>query len=247
MIKNTAIGVYLVTAGVAHAAGGDDLPPGVAVNPLNDVYFGNLHVHTSYSFDSYTNGSVTDPDDAYRWARGEAIPGGGDGSQLKIKRPLDWYMVSDHAEYLGVFPKMADPSSPLNKLEIAKRVTSDDQAVAFKAYSDVLTDMSAGKPDPDLNDPEIGRTMWREVVATADKHYQPGSFTTFAGFEWTSNPGKQNLHRVVVFRGTNKVPALPFSAIDSDRPEDLWQWINEQRVRGLSCWLSPITVTPVTA
>lgn len=125
--------VFLATAGVAHAAGGDDLHSGVAVNPLNDVYFGNFHVHTSYSFDGYTNGSVTGPDDAYRWARGEAIPGGGDGSKLKIKRPLDWYMVSDHAEYLGVIPMMADPSSPLSKLEIAKRVTSDDQTVAFKS------------------------------------------------------------------------------------------------------------------
>jgi len=233
MIKqNIAIAVFLATAGVAHAAGGDDSPSGVSVNPLKDVFFGNFHVHTSYSFDGYTNGCVTGPDDAYRWARGEAIPGGGDGSELKIKRPLDWYMVSDHAEYLGVFPKMADPSSPLSKLDIAKRVTSDDQAVAFKAYSDVLNDMSAGKPDPDLNDPEIGRTIWREVVETADKHYQPGSFTTFAGFEWTSNPGKQNLHRVVVFRGSDKVPALPFSAIDSDRPEDLWRWMDTQRGNG---------------
>lgn len=231
-MRKALASVVLATVGTMPAQGEDVAPGDVAKNPLREVYFGNFHVHTSYSFDGYSNGSVTGPDDAYRWARGEAIPGGGDGSLLRIKRPLDWYMVSDHAEFLGVFPMMADPSSPLSKLDIAKRVTSDDQTVAFRAYSDVLNNMSAGKPDPELNDPEIGRTIWREVVDTADKHYQPGSFTTFAGFEWTSNPGKQNLHRVVVFEGTEKVPALPFSAIDSDRPEDLWQWMDEQRNRG---------------
>ena len=204
----------------------------VSVNPLKEAYFGNFHIHTSYSFDGYANGSVTGPDDAYRWARGEAIPGGGNGSELKILRPLDWYMVSDHAEFLGVFPKMADPSSPLSKLDIATRITSDDQLVAFQAYSDTLNDMSAGKVDPALVDPGVIGTIWQEVVATADKHYEPGTFTTFPGFEWTSNPGKQNLHRVVVFKDSEGVPALPFSAIDSDRPEDLWQWMDEQRAKG---------------
>jgi hypothetical protein len=206
--------------------------PEVAINPLKDAYFGNFHIHTRYSFDGYANGAVTGPDDAYRWARGEAIPGGGNGTELKILRPLDWYMVSDHAEFLGVFPKMADPSSPLSKLKIAARVTSDDQVVAFQAYSEVLNNMSAGKVDSALVDPGVIGTIWQEVVATADKHYAPGTFTTFPGFEWTSNPGKQNLHRVVVFRDSAEVPALPFSAIDSDRPEDLWRWMDEQRGRG---------------
>ena len=199
-IRNAFQGIVLAALTGAVAAGE---PQG---NPERNAYFGNYHIHTSYSFDGYSNGSVTDPDQAYRWARGEAIPGGGDGSMMKILRPLDWYMVSDHAEYLGVFPKMADPTSPLSKLDIAARVTSDDQAVAFKAYSDVLNEMSAGRPDPDLNDPKVGRTIWREVVETADKHNAPGEFTTFPGFEWTSNPGKQNLHRVVIYKNSNKLP-----------------------------------------
>ena len=94
----------------------------VATSSLRAAYFGNFHVHTSYSFDGYTNGSVTDPDDAFRWAMGEAIPGGGGGEDLKIEVPLDWYVVSDHAEYLGVFKKMEDPESPFSRLETAKRV-----------------------------------------------------------------------------------------------------------------------------
>lgn len=106
--------------------------------PATDVFFGNLHVHTNWSFDGYTNGAITGPDDAYRWAKGEAIPGGGGGPDIKIKVPLDWYVVSDHAEYLGVFKEMGNPDSLLSKLDISKRVTSDDPAVSFAAYGEVL-------------------------------------------------------------------------------------------------------------
>lgn len=69
-----------------------------------------------------------------------------------------------------------------------------------------------------------------EVVATADAHYEPGTFTTFPAYEWTSNPDQRNLHRVVVFQSSDGVPPLPFSALDSDRPEDLWTWM--EKVRG---------------
>ena len=75
-------------------------------NPNREVYFGNLHVHTGWSFDAYINGAWTDPDAAYRWAKGEEIPSGGHGKALKIGVPLDWYIVSDHAEYLGALPLM---------------------------------------------------------------------------------------------------------------------------------------------
>jgi len=212
---------------------------GVETHPNREAYFGNFHVHTGYSFDGYTNGSPTTPDDAYRWAKGEAIPGGGDGTPLKIGRPLDWYIVSDHAEYLGVFPKMEDPDSPLSKLPIAERVTSDDQKVAFEAYSEVLDNLSEGISDPDLSDPEVSATIWQEVVATADEHYAPGTFTTFPGFEWTSNPGKRNLHRVVFFRSSENVPSLPYSALDSDKPEELWKWMESTRGAGATVLAIP--------
>ena len=211
----------------------------ISENPLKDAYFGNFHVHTSWSFDGYTNGSVTGPDDAYRWAKGQSIPGGGDGTPLQINKPLDWYVVSDHAEYLGVFKKMEDPESPFSKLPIAERITSEDQTVAFKAYSDVLNDMSAGKSDPELSNPEYSKTVWNDVVKIADKHYDPGKFTTFAGFEWTSNPGQRNLHRVVFFENMDNIPELPFSALDSDKPEDLWDWMDMHRKDGATLLAIP--------
>jgi hypothetical protein len=196
------------------------------------AYFGAIHVHTGYSFDAFTNGTVTTPAKAYQWAQGQTIDGDKHGAKFRIRRPLDFYAVSDHAEFMGVFNQMSDPASPLSKLEIAKGVTSSDPNVALQAFAQVLRDMSAGKVDPQLNDPKISRSVWAEIVKTADEYYQPGKFTTFPAFEWTSNPNKRNLHRVVLFRGSKPVPDLVMSAFDSEKPEDLWTWMELQRGKG---------------
>jgi len=208
--------------------------PGTSVprHANREVYFGNLHVHTRWSFDGYINGSMAGPDDGYRWAKGEAIPGGGDGTPLKIKRPLDWYAVNDHAEYLGALPLMDDPNSPVSKHPLAAAITGDDPAASFDAYTKLLDGISNRKNDPVLGAPALMKSMWRQVVEIADKHYAPGKFTTFAGFEWTSNPQWQNLHRIVIFRNTKHVSDAAFSAIDSDLEEDLWKWMDQQRAAG---------------
>ncbi|TGD74734.1 DUF3604 domain-containing protein [Mangrovimicrobium sediminis] len=207
---------------------------GPTENPLKDAYFGNLHVHTGWSFDGYINGSITGPDDAYRWAKGEAIPGGGDGTPLQIKVPLDWYIVSDHAEYLGALPLMADPDSPVSKHPLAADVTGDDPAKSFAAYGTISDGMYSSPPDVDpiLGDPELAKSIWSKVVKIADSHYEPGKFTTMAGYEWTSAPDWRNIHRIVIFRDSAKVPEAPFSALDSNRPEDLWRWMDQQRAAG---------------
>jgi hypothetical protein len=203
-----------------------------APNPSRNVYFGAVHVHTSYSFDAFTNGTVSTPATAYEWAQGKPIPGGGGGPDLQITTPLDFYAVSDHAEFMGVFNQMKNPESPLSKLDIAKQVTSSDQNVAMQAFAQVLRDMSVGKIDPRLNDPAISKTVWHEIVKTADAFYRPGVFTTFPAFEWTSNPSKRNLHRVIVFRNSAKLPERVMSAFDSEKPEDLWTWMDAQRAQG---------------
>ncbi len=212
------------------AALAEDIPS----NPNRDVFFGNLHVHTSWSFDGYINGSVNNPDDAYRWAKGEAIPGGGDGTPLQIKVPLDWYIVSDHAEYLGALPMMADPDSPVSKHPLAADVTGDDPAKSFAAYGKISDGMYSAPPkiDPILGDPELAKSVWSKVVEIADSHYQPGKFTTMAGYEWTAAPDWRNIHRVVIFRDSKHVPKVPFSALDSSKPEELWQWMDQQRAAG---------------
>ena len=209
-----------------------------APNPDNNVYFGDVHVHTGWSFDAFTNGSQTTPMDAYAWAQGKVITGSG-GPDMQIKTPLDFYMVADHAEYMGVFNQMANPDSPLSKTELAKAVTSPDTNVRMQAFAGVLRDMSAGKSDPQLSDPALARTVWAEIIKAADANYLPGKFTTFAGFEWTSNPQKRNLHRVVVFRDTKKLPDLVLSALESEDPEVLWKWMEDQRAKGSTLFAIP--------
>ncbi|MCX2743894.1 DUF3604 domain-containing protein [Mangrovivirga sp. M17] len=201
-------------------------------NPLKNVYFGNLHIHTRWSFDAFINGAATDPDGAYRWAKGESIPGGGDGTPLQIKVPLDWYVVSDHSEFMGSLPMMENSESPANKHPLAKDITGDDPKKSFDAYTKILDDISNRRNDSILGDPELQQNVWTKIVNIADDHYVPGEFTTFAGYEWTSNPDWRNLHRIVVFKDTDNVPKLPFSAIDSDEPEKLWEWMDNQRQQG---------------
>jgi hypothetical protein len=225
-----------ITTQTAPAVAATDRPP---ANPERNAYFGDVHVHTGYSFDSFTNGSKTTPQDAYDWAKGKAITGSGLGPDIKIVTPLDFYAVADHAEYMGVFNQMTDPNSQFGQLPIAKRVTSPDGATRMAAFAEVLRDMSAGRSDPQLADPAAARSVWAEIVKTADANYVPGKFTTFAAFEWTSNPDKRNLHRVVMFRDTAKLPELVLSALDSDKPEALWTWMDNQRARGSTLFAIP--------
>jgi hypothetical protein len=232
------IPVLVVAALLATSAPAADRP---APNSLRNAYFGAVHVHTGYSFDAFTNGTLTSPADAYDWAQGKPIPASrlAPGQTIKIVTPLDFYAVADHAEFMGVFQKMRDPSSPLSQTDIAKRVTSPDPTVAMQAFAQVLRDVSAGKTDPRLTDPEISRTIWAEIVKTADSYYRPGYFTTFPAFEWTSNPSKRNLHRVVVFRDSAHVPELVLSALDTEKPEDLWAWMQVQRGKGATLLAIP--------
>jgi len=222
-------------AAVAPSPPVSSLPP---PNPENNAYFGALHVHTSWSFDGFTNGSLTTPTDAFAWAQGKPIIGSG-GPEMQTKTPLDFYMVSEHAEMMGVFNQMLNPESPLSKTPLAKEVLSPDTNTRIQAFAGVVRDLNNGKLDPMLTDPKLARTAWAEIVKVADANYQPGKFTTFVGFEWTSSPKNRNLHRVVVFRDTQHLPDLVMSTIDSDDPEALWKWMDDQRAKGSTLFAIP--------
>lgn len=206
-----------------------------------NAYFGAVHVHTSYSFDAYTNGTLTSPAHAYQWAQGKAIPGGGGGPDLQIKQPLDFYAVSDHAEWLGVFKLMEDPTNSLSEHPLAAEITGEDQNRRMQAFAKFLRDYSMGKTDPDpaLNNPEVNRTVWKDIAATADEYYRPGEFTTFPAFEWSANPEMRNLHRVVLFENSRKLPDIVLSAADSTDPEHLWAWMGAQRKNGATLLAIP--------
>jgi hypothetical protein len=224
------------TTAATIAAATSDRP---APNPDRNAYFGNVHVHTGYSFDAFTNGSKTKPEDAYAWAQGKEITNSGVGGKIQIVTPLDFYMVSEHAEFMGVFNQMANPDSPLSKHPLAAGVTSPDPNVAMQTFAGILRDMSNGKIDPEFTNPKLAHSVWEEIVKAADDNYKPGKFTTFAGFEWTSNPQKRNLHRVVVFRDTTHLPDLVLSSLESDDPETLWAWMDKQRANGATLLAIP--------
>jgi len=202
-------------------------------NPLRNAYFGDTHLHTGLSFDAFILRTNTRPNDSYAYAKGQPVNYLGKTEQRKA--PLDFLAVTDHAEYLGSLPLTADPNSPLSKTEWAK-VNSNDPKISAATFSKVILGPLSGKPDPQLNNPSYLKAGWQQLIDAAEKNYEPGKFTTFIAFEWTSAPlaeGKkpQNLHRCVIFRG-NKVPATPFSAFDSLDPEQLWTYLENARKTG---------------
>jgi hypothetical protein len=140
---------------------------------------------------------------------------------------------------MGVFRLMTDPAHPLSKTELAKRVTSKEPGVALQAFAEVLREQSEGRVRPELTDPSVSGPIWKTIVETADRYYEPGTFTTFPAFEWTSNPNKRNLHRVVVFASSKGVPELPLSSLDTEDPEELWRWMEQVRAGGATLLAIP--------
>lgn len=191
------------------------------------VYWGDLHLHTLYSFDSYNFGNKTlGPDEAYRFAKGELVDAHG-GKKAQLQQPLDFLMVSDHAEFTGVFLGMEneDPriiDSPLGKAWADMAGTADIAQILGE-----LVGMINGTREKRHPPEAFKKTVWSELITAAERHNQPGKFTTFAGYEWTAMANGGNQHRVVVFKdGINKTSqTIPFSAVDSNNPLDLWRYL----------------------
>jgi hypothetical protein len=206
----------------------------VPENPLKNAYFGETHVHTSFSLDAYIGGARLTPFDAYRFAKGEVVSLNNVFHQ--IGRPLDFAAVSDHAEFLGEMLSTQDPDAPghyqaaLAELRGLKDIGQQRQW--FVTY--VQNNMRSGAPEhpPFYAGPETTVTAWKDViVAAAEANYDPGTFTTFIAFEWTAAPNAGNMHRNVFFRDA-VVPDLPLSALDTADEEKLWAWMAEQEARG---------------
>ena len=211
-------------------------------NPLNNVYFGEQHLHTVNSPDAFAMGTRNTQEDAYNFAKGKAVKKNTSGEMVQKKTPYDWIAVTDHAEYMGVFRQFLDPKSEvMTKAKdnpIVKMIMSGDPKKGDEAFGKVAVTLTENKPDPDFNDPKIIKSVWKKYVETANKHNKPGKFTTLIAFEWTSIPVNQNLHRNVFFRD-DEGPIVPFSAFDSNRPEDLWTYIEAQRSMGHQSFAIP--------
>ena len=197
----------------------------VGQNYPKEVFFGDTHLHTRNSADAWSMGNLNlTPGDAYRFAQGSPVLAH-NGMQVQLRRPLDFLVVSDHAEYLGAFYRFNVNDSLITKTDVGRQwqtyVEEGDLAKFFGAF---VNSMQNKEEDPALP-AAVRQTVWSGVAKTADRHNKPGVFTAFSGYEWTSMISGNNLHRVVVFKDdADKVSQMiPFSGQDSLDPRDLWQ------------------------
>ncbi|MBW2269926.1 MAG: DUF3604 domain-containing protein [Deltaproteobacteria bacterium] len=194
------------------------------------VFWGDTHVHSSFSMDANTMGNTRlTPADAYRFAKGEKVRSAS-GMLARLEAPLDFLVVSDHAEYMGLLPKLRAGDRRLMRNPAAKRLgdglrNSTDGGLT--TIGELIGSLMSNEPL--IDDPVMKRDIWQQITRLADQANDPGRFTALIGFEWTSMPRGDNLHRVVVYAdGAPKASRLvPVSAFDGERPEDLWAFMEK--------------------
>jgi hypothetical protein len=220
-------------------------------NAERNAYFGDLHVHTNYSFDAFAFGTVASPYDAYRFAKGQAIkhPAGFD---VQLRAPLDFYAVTDHAMFLGAVKAAADTTSTFSKFghvqglhnlnapENQNFESLPQRVTAFSTFlPDTLAKVADGSIDPDLVD-QIAKDAWTDTIRAAEAFNDPGNFTTLVAYEFTSSTDDRgNLHRNVIFQAADRLPAMPFSRFHSQNPEGLWDWMDGLRQNGIEALAIP--------
>ena len=229
-------------------------------NRDRNPYYGDLHVHTKYSFDAYVFGVTASPDDAYRYAKGAAVKHPL-GYEMKLREPLDFYAVTDHGFYMGMIQAYADTSTDISQNDFAEpfhnlnrldNLTVESAGERSNIFSSVLG-ATIIKPYPDWHpnllkayfsrntqgalrsfDYDIHKSAWADVARSANEHNDPGNFTTFIGYEFTTSTDIEggNLHRNVIFE-SSKASIRPWTRIDSINPEDLWTWQDRLREKGV--------------
>lgn len=198
------------------------------------LLWGDTHVHTNLSFDSYLFGNTTaDPETAYRFAKGLPVLHPMTRVRVQLDRPLDFLAVADHAEALGVVKRIDARDQRILETEFFKQNEASFAAGAgstiFRYIARALGQGAHTEQFAELQTPEILAPAWEEVITAADQHYQPGEFTTLISWEWSAAPSGSNLHRVVISDADAEAASrfLPFSAVDSQDPEKLWEFLSE--------------------
>ena len=200
-------------------------------NPLKDAYFGDLHIHSSWSLDAFAFGVRVGPEDAYHYARGGEIDHIS-GKRIRMHGPpLDFIALTEHANYMGIPTAAQDSRSPVRDIPLIQGLLATDAAAKDAALARLFRSISVDTFIPELANHAVVESTWGQIIDLADRHNLPGEFTAFVAYEYTSMPEGQNLHRNVIFRGSD-VPARPFSTFDSNNPEDLWEWMEQARATG---------------
>lgn len=243
MIKRLLLGTAILSLAACANEPEVTEPPAPVAQPAAEIVrtatrtalFGDLHIHTENSFDAYIFGTRATPDDAYAFARGQTIDNGA-GTPITLSGPpLDFYAVTDHGEYLGVVKEMRRRGSDLSKTDTAKSIFGLLAQNRRDSFLRVGATVVSGDEVADIYDRDLMDSIWSDTVAAANRHNAPGTFTTFAGYEFTAmvqvtGTGAANLHRNVIFRGA--APDRLFTTLDSPNPEDLWDWMDAQRAEG---------------
>ena len=194
------------------------------------VFWGDQHVHTGWSADAGMSGATLTPEDAVRFARGEQVTSN-TGQPVKLSRPHDWIAVTDHSDGAGVIAEIKAGNPELMADKTLKRWHDLMQAgpeQAATATMELINAQSNKKLPPGIMDPKFAKSVWLKNNAIMEKYNEPGRFTAFIAYEWTSNAGGgDNLHRNVIYRdGRDKADQMiPYTTFQSENPEDLWKWM----------------------
>jgi hypothetical protein len=250
----TAVAIVLGTPTALYVPPAIAEPGAAKSSPLREAYYGDLHLHTSYSFDAYFGGiPAIGPEEAYQFAKGQTVDYL--GGPVRRREPLDFLAVTDHGESIGVASELDDPSSPVSRSEVGKafvpviaamkgpdgRLDTErlvDQPRVLTQLYDLSQFYAFGRKN---NLPEDARqestNAWAREIEAANRNYEPGKFTTFIAYEWSPTPYGANLHRNVIFRGDSA--PYPFTSFDSRDPEDLWDWLDSIRREGYEALAIP--------
>ena len=247
-ISDVATAALLFALWLCPAAAAESYSPNVDDAYPDNVYWGDTHLHSYLSGDAFALGSRITPDAAYRFAKGETVRSTS-GQPARLRRALDFLMVADHAENFGVLPLLAANPAALPETESSRNsariiaalplladVLNAGTTEEFHAMRSPLGAAKAAWMEDYAIDEDFRRDMWREVIRVAEKHNDPGTFTTFAGYEWTASGAGEayaSIHRNVLFADGPELTGrtLPFSSYDSRDPEDLWAYLADYEDR----------------
>ena len=215
---------------------GPGYSPYARQNHPTRVFWGEMHLHTSFSPDASASGTRIGPEDALRFARGAKITSN-TGQAVKLSHPLDWVAITDHSDALGVIPELIAGNPNLMTDPTARRWNAMINAggeEAMRAVMEMITYQGQGKVPAVLADPQLSFDAWKKLTAIVERYNDPGRFTTFMAYEWTPNVGGgNNLHRNVIYRdGKAKADQMaPLTTFVTENPEELWKWMQEYEAK----------------
>ena len=198
------------------------------------VFWGDTHLHTSNSLDARAVGCILGPEEAFRFARGDEVTSS-HGERVKLSRPLDFLVVTDHSDAMGAMNEIVAGNPELMRdptlRDWHQRINQGGQ-VAIDAALEVIYSFTGvqGPPLPKaVLDPKFVGAVWERYVKTAERYNEPGRFTALIGYEWTSTEKGNNLHRNVIYRdGADLARRMnPYTTAESFNPEDLWRWMQD--------------------